>query len=103
MSSYVASHTGSSESIEGACMMIHVKALNAGHTQVTVYYEEGPDRLQASVTIAAYVALKVKKCKLSLLGEVFQIGSSKRGDAPQVKYFACLKGLSAIRKIFKSL
>ena len=41
-------------------MMIHIKALNAGHTQVTVYYEEGPDRLQAAVTVAAYVALKVR-------------------------------------------
>ena len=74
-------------------MMIHVKALNAGHTQVIVYYEEGPDRLQASVTIAAYVALKVRKCIISLSSEnCFRLVAVRRGrgNAPQVKYFACL-------------
>ena len=55
----IIAYTGSSESIEGACMMIHIKALNPGHTQLTVYYEDGPDRLQAAITVAAYVALKV--------------------------------------------
>ncbi|XP_071795697.1 nuclear pore membrane glycoprotein 210-like isoform X2 [Asterias amurensis] len=49
----------SPDHVDGACTMIPVRALNSGHTQVTVTYEYGSVRLQASVTISAYVPLQV--------------------------------------------
>ncbi|XP_022099452.1 nuclear pore membrane glycoprotein 210-like isoform X2 [Acanthaster planci] len=49
---------GTANLVNGACRMIPVKALNPGHTQVTVAYEQGGQRLQAAITVSAYVPLK---------------------------------------------
>lgn len=54
--------TETNEDVEvapGACTLIHVRALNPGHTQVRVVLDQVKPPVEAVVTIAAYKELVV--------------------------------------------
>ncbi|XP_061422874.1 LOW QUALITY PROTEIN: nuclear pore membrane glycoprotein 210 [Lethenteron reissneri] len=43
----------------GSCMTVRVRALSAGHTTISISYTHGTTHLHDSITIAAYLPLKV--------------------------------------------
>ncbi|XP_071946091.1 nuclear pore membrane glycoprotein 210-like [Antedon mediterranea] len=63
------------EVTESACTMLFLRAESIGHSRLTVTYQQGDTKLQATVTIAAYVPLNVLDPSDVA---VVSLGSSKR-------------------------